>query len=52
MSVKYSKMAINIPILSNIRASKIYLDWDFLFENKPSGNPVQNPGTSTYLVYF
>jgi hypothetical protein len=29
-------MAINI---SNLRPSKIYSNWDFWFENKPSGNP-------------
>jgi hypothetical protein len=32
MTIKYS----SIPIL---RPSKIYPNWDFGFENKPSGNP-------------
>jgi hypothetical protein len=39
MSLKYSKCPLNIPIFSNLRPSKIYSNWDFWFENKPSGNP-------------
>jgi hypothetical protein len=32
-------MDINIPTFSIARRSKIYPNWDFLFENKPSGIP-------------
>jgi hypothetical protein len=33
-------MAKNIPTTSIIGPSKIYPNWDFWFENTPSGNPV------------
>jgi hypothetical protein len=39
MAVKYSKRSINITIFSIPRHSKFYRNWDFWFENKPSGNP-------------
>jgi hypothetical protein len=39
ISTKYSKLPNNIKRFSNIRPSKIYPNWDFWFENKPSGNP-------------
>jgi hypothetical protein len=29
-------------------SSKIYPNWDFLFENKPSGNPGANPTITNY----
>jgi hypothetical protein len=32
-------VAIKIPNFSIPRSSKIILNWDVLFENKPSGNP-------------
>jgi hypothetical protein len=35
-------MALNIPSLSISISSKIYPNWDFWFENKPSGNPEEN----------
>jgi hypothetical protein len=38
-SLKYSKWPYNILAFSNLRVSKIYPNWDFWFENKPSGNP-------------
>jgi hypothetical protein len=31
-----------INIYFNLRHTKIYPNWDFWFENKPSGNPVEN----------
>jgi hypothetical protein len=31
-----------MPRFSVARPSKIYPNWDFWFENKPSGNPVRN----------
>jgi hypothetical protein len=40
MVVKYFKWPQNISTFSNPRPSKIYPNWDFGFENKPSGNPV------------
>jgi hypothetical protein len=39
MSLKYSKWQYNISTFSNLRTSKIYPNWDFWFENKPSGSP-------------
>jgi hypothetical protein len=39
MTVKYSKWHWNIPSFSILRPSKINPNWDFWFENKPSGNP-------------
>jgi hypothetical protein len=39
MAVKYSKWPQNISTFSNLRPSKRYPNWDFWFENKPSGNP-------------
>jgi hypothetical protein len=30
---------INIPTSSSARPSKIFPNWDFWFENMPSGNP-------------
>jgi hypothetical protein len=38
--VKYSKWPKNISTFSNVRPSKIYPNWYFWFEKKPSGNPV------------
>jgi hypothetical protein len=35
---KVDKMAIKIPTSSFARPSKIYPNWDFWFENIPSGN--------------
>jgi hypothetical protein len=32
-------MIINSSAFSNLRPSKINPNWDFWFENKPSGNP-------------
>jgi hypothetical protein len=31
----------NVPTSSVARSSKIHPNWDFWFENKPSGNPVR-----------
>jgi hypothetical protein len=52
MVIKYStspqyvpnghKLYKHFPIY--VRPSKIYPNWDFGFENKPSGNPVLNDG--------
>jgi hypothetical protein len=42
MSIKYSRGPENISTISNLRSSKIYPNWDFWFENKPSGNPDSN----------
>jgi hypothetical protein len=39
MSVKYSQRPYNISTFSNLRPSKICTNWNFWFENKPSGNP-------------
>jgi hypothetical protein len=37
--VKYSIWPLNISTFSNLGPSKIYPNWDFWFEKKPSGNP-------------
>jgi hypothetical protein len=47
MSVKYSKWPKNMSTCSNLRPSKIYPNWDFWFEKKPSGNPVPHPFVAT-----
>jgi hypothetical protein len=39
MPEKYSEWSFNITTFSIPRPSKFYLNWDFWFENKPSGNP-------------
>jgi hypothetical protein len=45
MAIKYTKCrkidltAIKIPTSFIARLSKIYPNWDFWFENIPSGNP-------------
>jgi hypothetical protein len=39
MAVKYSKWSKYILTFSIPRPSKIYPNWVFWFENKPSGNP-------------
>jgi hypothetical protein len=36
----YTEGPQNIPRFSIARPPKIYPNWDFWFENKPSGNPV------------
>jgi hypothetical protein len=42
MVIKCSKWQLNISTVLNVRPSKIYPNWDFWFENKPSGNPASN----------
>jgi hypothetical protein len=42
MATKYSKWSWNITTFSISRPSKFYPNWDFWFENKPSGNPVHD----------
>jgi hypothetical protein len=37
--VQYSKWSEYITTFSIPRSSKIYPNWDFWFEKKPSGNP-------------
>jgi hypothetical protein len=45
MAIKYSdgceifQMTIKCTNILNSKASKIYPNWEFWFENKPSGNP-------------
>jgi hypothetical protein len=36
---KLTKLPQNIPTSSIVRPSKIYPNWNFWFENIPSGNP-------------
>jgi hypothetical protein len=40
VAIKYFKWSKNIPTFPVPRPSKIYPNWDFWFENRPSGNPV------------
>jgi hypothetical protein len=42
MSRQIFKMAIKYINFCNLRPPKIYPNWDFWFENKPSGNPGVN----------
>jgi hypothetical protein len=37
-----------ISAFSNLRHSKIYPNWDFWFEKKPSGNPVPDNGFTSW----
>jgi hypothetical protein len=37
---KLDKVAIKIPTSSIAKPFQIYPNWDFWFENMPSGNPV------------
>jgi hypothetical protein len=46
MTVAYFKWPKNIPAFSILRPSKIYPNWDFWFENKPSGNPARHSNLS------
>jgi hypothetical protein len=39
MPIKYHRWPLNISTFSNLSHSKIYPNWNFWFENKPSGNP-------------
>jgi hypothetical protein len=53
MVIKYPKWPWNISTFSNLWPSKIYPNWDFGFENKPSGNPgYVSSQTSLALSYF
>jgi hypothetical protein len=36
-------MVINIPTFSIWRPTKFYQNWNFWFENEPSGNPADRP---------
>jgi hypothetical protein len=46
MAIEYK----NIPTSFVARHSKIYPNWEFWFENKPSGNPGQ-PSMILFLLY-
>jgi hypothetical protein len=41
--IKYSKWPYSLSIISDLTPSKIYPNWDFWFENEPSGNPCSKP---------
>jgi hypothetical protein len=41
MPVKYFQWPSNMSAFFNLRPSKICPNWDFWFENKPSGNPAE-----------
>jgi hypothetical protein len=40
---KIFQMVINMTTFSSPRSSKFCPNWDFWFENKPSGNPEAQP---------
>jgi hypothetical protein len=44
MTTKYTKWPLNIPTFAFPRFSKIYPNWDFWYENIPSGNPETDDG--------
>jgi hypothetical protein len=48
MAIKYSNRPYNITF-SVSRSSKIYPNWDFWFENKPSGNPDLSQSVRSYM---
>jgi hypothetical protein len=52
MSLKYSKWPSNILTISNLRPYKIFPNWDFWFENKPSGNPGLNSVPDWTAAWF
>jgi hypothetical protein len=39
MAIKYTEWPQNLPTSSIARPYKMYPNWDFWFENIPSGNP-------------
>jgi hypothetical protein len=43
MVINYSKWSQNLQTFFILRPSKIYPNWDFWLENKPSGNPGRLP---------
>jgi hypothetical protein len=43
MAGKYFKWSSNVTTFSIQRPSKIYPNWDFCYENQPSGNPGLEP---------
>jgi hypothetical protein len=52
-------MAQNTSTISNLRPSKIYPNWDFWFDNKPSGSPARYvyfrhplPGVDVIITIF
>jgi hypothetical protein len=52
MAVVYSKSPLNTPTFSIQRPSNIYPNWDFWFENIPSGNPDRRYATHGVPVYM
>jgi hypothetical protein len=52
MAIKYSKWSSNVPTFTIQRPSKIYTNWDFWFENKPSGKPGWRAGKSDQIMIF
>jgi hypothetical protein len=56
MAIKYTRWPQNIPTSAITRPSKIYPNWDFRFENVPSGNlglqSVARPEHSTTASRF
>jgi hypothetical protein len=60
MVIKYLRGPSNIlnghkiyqHFLIYVRPSKIYPNWDFGFENKPSGNPRQEPIQESLQIFF
>jgi hypothetical protein len=47
LAVLYSKWPLNT--FSNSRPSKIYQNWEFWFENTPSGNPALELNSSIHI---
>jgi hypothetical protein len=51
MSVKCSKWPKNMSPFSNRRSSKNYPNWQFWFENKPTGNPATKPEAGSWIGF-
>jgi hypothetical protein len=49
IAVQQTERPQNLPTPFLARHSKIYLNWDFWFENIPSGNPGQRPEVGKVL---
>jgi hypothetical protein len=52
MAVKLTKWPLNIPTSSIAKPSIIYPNWDFWFENKPSGIPAVLRGLAFWLAFI
>jgi hypothetical protein len=50
ISIKHFKWLEKISTFANLRPSKSFPNWDFGFENKPSGNPDPNSDVQKFFI--